>query len=265
MVVLNSSYFNFGKVFINSLYKNINLSNLNKLYIVDIGLTDDDKDFFNNYDKVKIYDTELKTDFNDGGTWGKGWQISVGAKTIMFKHILEQTDLPLVMIDGDCIFVKDFEELIDDNYDIQACKRSNHSVPYLASFVIAQNNTKSIDFINSWIDIMSNKLSKQWVRRALVQFRQESDFLTYKDSYKQLSVPRESPSLGEAVNLVGDKLNFGSIDRIKVSTYNENEFCDDTYIIHLKGSSLSRDITERELKSLVSNTYFSNLIEEYMN
>ena len=238
MVVLNSSYFNFGKVFINSLYKNVNLSNLNKLYIVDIGLTDDDKDFFNNYDKVKIYDTELKTDFNDGGTWGKGWQTSVGAKTIMFKHILEQTDLPLVMIDGDCIFVKDFEELIDDNYDIQVCKRSNPSVPYLASFVIAQNNTKSIDFINTWIDIMSNK---------------------------PLSAPRESPSLGEAVNLVGDKLNFGLIDRIKVSTHNENEFCDDTYIIHLKGASLSRDITERELKSLVGNTHFSNLIEEYMN
>tara|TARA_Y100001963_G_C6712680_1_gene415069 strand:- start:473 stop:1189 length:717 start_codon:yes stop_codon:yes gene_type:complete len=238
MVVLNSSYFNFGKVFINSLFKNVNLSNLNKLYIVDIGLTDDDKDFFNSYDKVEIYDTELKTDFNDGGTWGIGWQTSVGAKTIMFKHILEQTDLPLVMIDGDCIFVKDFEELIDENYDIQACKRGNPSVPYLASFVIAQNNSKSIDFISSWIDIMSNK---------------------------PLSAPRESPSLGEAVNLVGDKLNFGSIDRIKVSTHNEDELCDDTYIIHLKGASLSRDITERELKSLISNTHFSNLIEEYMN
>ena len=185
MVVLNSSYFNFGKVFMNSLHKKLNLSNIDTIFLVDIGLSEEHKDFFNNFEKVKIYDSELKTDFDDGGTWGVGWQTSVGAKTIMFKHILEQTDLPLVMVDGDCIFVKDFYELIDNSVDIQACKRNN-SVPYLASFVVAQNNSRSVEFIDKWIKNISKK---------------------------PLNVPRESPSLGETISQFGNKINFKPIDR----------------------------------------------------
>ena len=236
MVVLNSSYFNFGKVFMNSLHKKLNLSNIDTIFLVDIGLSKEHRDFFSSFEKVKIYDSELKTDFNDGGTWGAGWQTSVGAKTIMFKHILEQTDLPLVMIDGDCIFVKDFSELIDNSVDIQACKR-NSSVPYLASFVVAQNNSRSIEFIESWIENISKK---------------------------PMNVPRESPSLGETISQYGNRINFKPVDRIKVSTHYENEFCDDTYIIHLKGGSLSKDIKERELKSLMGGNNFENLIEDYL-
>tara|TARA_R100000005_G_C5002069_1_gene209511 strand:+ start:2153 stop:2884 length:732 start_codon:yes stop_codon:yes gene_type:complete len=236
MVVLNSSYFNFGKVFMNSLHKKLNLSNIDTIFLVDIGLSKEHRDFFNSFEKVKIYDSELKTDFDEGGTWGIGWQTSVAAKTIMFKHILEQTDLPLVMIDGDCLFVKDFSELIDNSVDIQACKR-NTSVPYLASFVVAQNNPKSIEFVDRWIKNISKK---------------------------PMNVPRESPSLGETISEFGDRIKFKPVDRIKVSTHSESEFCDETYIIHLKSGSLSKNINDREQKGL-NNGNFIKLITEYLS
>ena len=35
---LNSGYYKFGQIFINSLYENINLNKINKIYIADTGL-----------------------------------------------------------------------------------------------------------------------------------------------------------------------------------------------------------------------------------
>ena len=109
MVVFNSSYFPFGKVWINSLYDKNNMSNVDKVFIVDTGLKEEEKEYFKSKgSEVYIYDTGLDTDFNDGGAWGKGWQENVGSKTIIFQHLLSMTDIPLMMVDGDCIFVKDF-------------------------------------------------------------------------------------------------------------------------------------------------------------
>lgn len=235
MVVLNSSYFKFGKIFIKSLYEKLNLDNIENVFISDIGLSEEHKNYFNSFDKVYVYDTELKTDFDDGGTWGRGWQTSVTSKTITFRHLLEETDIPLVMVDGDCIFTKDFTELIDSNYDIQACKRTSH-IPYLASFVIAQNNENAKFFIDKWIE----KIQTLSAERA-----------------------RESSALGFTKIDLENDISFGDVPRIKVSTHTEDEFCDDTYIIHLKSGSLSKDINDREEKGLKGN--FMKLIEEYLS
>ena len=236
MVVLNSSYFNFGKVFINSLYDNVNVDNIDTIFIVNTGLSKFDKEYFRKFDKVYIHDTGLESDYNDGGSFGTGWQKSVGCKTIVLKSLLEQTNLPIVMIDGDCIFVKDFSYIIDNSYDIQSCKRISN-VPYLASFVIAHNSKNCLKFLDKWIELISQK---------------------------PIDVPRESPSLGETVLELKDEVKVGDIPRIKVSTHIENEFCEDTCIIHLKGSTVSKDIEEREKKSLTGNPNFSDLIKRYI-
>ena len=236
MVVLNSSYFNFGKVFINSLYDNVDIDNIDTIFIADTGLSKSNKEYFKKFNKVYIHDTGLQTDYDDGGSFGNGWQQSIGCKTVILKSLLEQTNLPIVMIDGDCIFVKDFSHIIDSSYDIQSCKR-NSNVPYLASFVVAHNNKNCLTFLDKWIELISQK---------------------------PINVPRESPSLGEAVLELKDKIKVGDIPQIKVSTHNEKEFCEDTLIIHLKGSSVSKDILEREKKSLTGNKNFSVLIEKYL-
>ena len=235
MVVLNSSYFNFGKVFMNSLYDNTNIDNINTIFIIDTGLSESDKEYFKTFNKVHIHDTGMKTSFDDGGTFGNGWQQSVGSKTIIMKNLLNQTDIPLVMIDGDCIFVKDFAHLIDDSYDIQPCYRPKHGVPYIASFVIAHNTKNCITFLDRWIALIEEK---------------------------SMNVPRESPSLGEAVLELKGKIKIGNVCEFKVNTC--NELVDDTLIIHLKGSSISRDIKEREQKSLIgAPAPFLEFIKKY--
>lgn len=237
MAVFNSSYFPFGKVWINSLYDKNDMSNVPKVFIVDTGLKEEEREYFlSKGDEVYIYDTKLKTDYNDGGAWGRGWQENVGSKTIVFKHLLEVTKLPLVMVDGDCIFVKDLEPLIDSNYDIQLCKR-DAGTPYLGSFVIGQPRNATLDFMTLWIDRIETKPT---------------------------NVPRESPSLSEIVEEKNHFANVGDIDRILVSTHWESEFSDNTHIIHLKTDIADRKIETRIRKSLESPD-FKDLILEYLD
>ena len=236
MVVFNSSYFPFGKVWINSLYEKNDMTKVNRVFIVDTGLEEHQKEYFRSKgDEVYIYDTGLDTDFNDGGAWGKGWQENVGSKTIVFKHLLESTGVPLMMIDGDCIFVKDLYPLIDNQYDIQLCKRDS-GTPYLGSFVIGQPKTETLDFMDRWIERIATKPT---------------------------NIPRESPSLSEVAEEYRNTLKIGDIDRVLVSTHGEWEFCDDTYIIHLKSATVDRKIDARLKKYLIESPNFRDLIEKY--
>ena len=58
MAVFNSSYFPFGKVWINSLYDKNDMSNVPKVFIVDTGLKEEEREYFlSKGDEVYIYDT----------------------------------------------------------------------------------------------------------------------------------------------------------------------------------------------------------------
>ena len=238
MVVFNSSYFPFGKVWINSLYENNDMTKVDKVFIVDTGLEEYQKDYFySKGEQVFICDSGLDTDFNEGGAWGKGWQENVGAKTIIFKHLLESTKMPLIMVDGDCIFVKDLSPLIDNKYDIQLCKRDT-GTPYLGSFVIGQPRICTYEFMKRWIDRIATKPT---------------------------NIPRESPSLSEVADENRHLVNIGDIDRILVSTHHETEFSNDTYIIHLKSATVDRKIDARLRKYLIESPNFSDLIKKYFD
>ena len=76
-----------------------------------------------------------------------------------------------------------------------------------------------------------------------------------------MNVPRESPSLGEAVLELKGKIKIGNISEVSVNTC--SELVEDTLIIHLKGSSTSNNIEERESKSLTGNSIFSDFINKY--
>jgi len=237
MVVFNSSYFPFGKVWINSLYDKNDMSKVDTVFIVDTGLELSQKQYFNKFDKVHVYDTGLHTDFNDGGAWGKGWQENVGSKTIILRHLLESTGVPMMMIDGDCIFVKDLYPLVEDEYDIQLCKRDT-GTPYLGSFAIAQPREQTLEFIDKWIQRISTKPT---------------------------NIPRESPSLSEVAIENKDLLKIGDIDRPLVSTHGEWEFTPDTYIIHLKSATVDRKIDTRLKKYLIESPNFQELIKKYFD
>ena len=167
---------------------------------------------------------------------GKGWQENVGSKTIVFKHILESTNIPLMMVDGDCIFTKDLSTLIDGMCDIQLCKR-DAGTPYLF-FCNRTTNEQTLDFMDKWIERIATKPT---------------------------NVPRESPSLSEVAVEEKTNLSIGNIDRLLVSTHNENEYGEYTHIIHLKSATVDRKIDTRLRKYLIESPNFRNLIEKYSN
>ena len=57
---LNSGYYKFGQIFINSLYKNINLNKVNKIYIADTGLDLNHKKYLMSFNKSWILILLLK-------------------------------------------------------------------------------------------------------------------------------------------------------------------------------------------------------------
>ena len=72
---LNSSYVPYGKMFMKSLYDVVDMSRVDRVVIADTGLDLKDKQYFlASYDKVDILETNLVSSFDQGGTWGKGWQ-----------------------------------------------------------------------------------------------------------------------------------------------------------------------------------------------
>ena len=69
MVVLNSSYFNFGKVFINSLYDNVDIDNIDTIFIADTGLSKSNKEYFK---KAVDFEKKLHKNYDLGLTRFQG-------------------------------------------------------------------------------------------------------------------------------------------------------------------------------------------------
>ena len=70
LFTLNSSYFDFGLIFMNSLFDNNDMDLVDTIFIADVGLDKKDKQFFEtSYEKVTIIESNINTDFNNGGTW----------------------------------------------------------------------------------------------------------------------------------------------------------------------------------------------------
>ena len=133
---LNSSYVPYGKMFMKSLYDVVDMSRVDRVVIADTGLDLKDKQYFlASYDKVDILETNLISSFDQGGTWGKGWQSVVTSKAKYLLEALKKYDTTTVMVDGDCIFLKDISEIISDD-DIQLCYRGDEKPdnPYLGSY-----------------------------------------------------------------------------------------------------------------------------------
>jgi len=237
LFTLNSSYLTYGKLFINSLYDNNDMDKVDTVYLADTGLTDIDKEFFNRFPHIKILETNVVSDFNEGGTWGKGWSSSVVSKTQSLYKILKDSSIPVMMIDADCIILKDLSSLINPQMSIQICCRKPHQIPYLGSFIIIHPDGDGKAFMAKWINNINNT---------------------------QGTTAKESPNLSTTVS-EQSHIKIEDIPRLKVSCYNKEEYNPDVYIIHLKGGSLSNDIEQDHKKRIYGNHGFDSLIERYLN
>lgn len=149
MTVLNGDYFDFGKMFVNSFYHVMNLDHLNKLYIYDTGLTQKNKDYLAGFPKLEIISTGMAT--KHVNLHDQDWCKNVYSKTAYLLQVVEKDQLPVFMVDSDCMFVKDFLEVVPEDKDFVVCQRESGSFcEYIASFFAVINVEKAKEFITDW-------------------------------------------------------------------------------------------------------------------
>lgn len=212
VTVFNSGYIEFAKLFIESLEKNITRSKFDKLYVIDTGIKDEHSWLFQkNY--IQIIDTNKDIEFNK--IHGSGWRSVVDMKTKMiYEKIIDiENVFPLVLIDGDSFFIRDFDDEIDMFYDLQVAHRpSEVKKPYIASWV-SFNTPKSKLFLKEWMALMK----------------------------KRKVAPYETDCLIKCINKYKKVYKIGNVDMNVVSSL---KLTDQVKILHFK-STLEYDIPKR--------------------
>lgn len=205
--ILNSEYIRFGRIFLNSLFDTHNINNIKNIYILNMGLNNKHKEFISNFNKVKLIEPDDGIVELEEGT---GWTNVVCSKTYYLKKLIKETEniCPIVMIDSDCLFLKDIESLIDLDYDFQVCKRNNNNKLLLASFMSFNNRIQSIILLDKWIEKIKT-INKDWKEtKALIKiYEEENDF------------------------------NFGLIPLNQVSVLHSKNINNNSRIIHFKSST----------------------------
>lgn len=150
LTVVNEGYADFGKLFLNSLFENVDLQRVDKILVYDTGLSQDTLEYYNYFPKVEVIQTGANYRSNE--IHDKGWKENTYSKTKYLLESLEERGLPTLMIDSDCIFAASFDDLIDEKTDIVACLRDREGFSrYIGSFFGAINVEKSKAFLSKWI------------------------------------------------------------------------------------------------------------------
>lgn len=150
MTVANESYADFIKLFVNSFFERIDSEHVSGLYIFDTGLSAETKIYLSCFPKVVLKNTNIQSESTE--IHDKGWQLNTYSKTRFLLNLLLEENLPVCMIDSDCIFLENFEDLIDNSKDFVVCKRDRQGFSkHIGSFFYASNVNKSVDFITKWI------------------------------------------------------------------------------------------------------------------
>ncbi len=218
ITVCNSEYFVFAELFIKSLYENVNLNNLKRIFIFDTGLTESQRVFLESFLKVKVCSTQLNTPYGEmhDGNWGE----NVYSKTKFLLSTLQETNSPTVMVDVDSVFQKDFFQLLTnpifEDCDFAACSRERDGFSsHIGSFFAAINVEVSKSFVSSWVEEINLGNEQFKESFALSRAIKNTDF-------NVLNIPEEQIS------------NF---------TFSKN-----AYILHLK-SDPERDTINKRITS----------------
>jgi len=238
--VLNSAYMLFGKIWLNSLYENTSQDKINKVFILDTGLTDDDVAYLKKFNKVEIVTSDI--DFKETSNAllkNSIWLQHVLRKTKFFRKVLREGNIPLVMVDSDCMFLKDFDEHINSDYDVQVCNRSYHDHDnWIASFFVANNVDNGLLFMNLWISrmkkLMREKPDRGWfeshsLNLCLNELREENEHNLKVGDVFTKDIACEVPELfnKEKTKILhfkgtGNKLDFTG----RINRFQNNEFAE---------------------------------------
>ena len=165
--ISDSTYFRFTEVFLKSLFSKLNTDKIEKVFMCDLGHTDEENEFISSFEKVQLIQPLRKIDVSKS-LWDTNWLNKVGSKTENLLKLVNSRVEPIVMIDVDSMFIKDFYDLLDFNYDIQVTHRPFHEFKYIASF-FSVNNKAGKRFIESWIENIKTIPKKPKETRAMCQ------------------------------------------------------------------------------------------------
>ena len=242
---LNSAYFTFGKVWINSLLDNVNLTNVDYIFIANTGLQEEHIKYFQNKNKkVVIVDTGISTSLK-GGIHGKEWLDVVCNKTKLLNHIFNEYKNSIMMTDADCMFIKDPSHLIDNGWDLQACFRGweHQHASFLGSFIIL-NTINGSEFVDLW----------------------HSEQETIKTPNK------ESPALTKSVIKYTSALYFDTASKFKIGIVNDNivncnfleEQLTETVLVHFKSGGSTKNMKDRILGGIQKSGFYE-IAKKYLN
>ena len=242
--LLNTPYKIFGNLWIKSLIDKVDLNKVDYIFIADTGLDSNTlKNLTSIHTKVHIIKTGISNGFT--GVHSTEWRDIVTNKTKILNHIFYEYKKPIVMVDVDCMFLKDISHLIDTRFDLLACFRGwdhMHS-PFLGSFVVLNTNTGS-DFVDKWHKLQST-----------------------------ITTPnKESPALTKAVVKYTNALyhdnesnyNIGRIPETVVNCRNISEQTKDTVLVHFKSGGSVLDIEQR-IKGSIEKSGFYEIAKKYLN
>lgn len=214
MTVLNGDYFDFGKVFVNSLYDNIDRSRVNKLYVYDTGLDDAARHFLSAFPDLEVVSTHLNT--RHLMLHDEDWRRNVYSKTAFLQQVVDRDRLPTIMVDSDCLFLRDFFDLIPTDRDFVACRRRDVDAfsEYIASFFVINAVDRAAAMIQEWRDEM----------------------LYGTENHK------ESPALTRVI--ARGAHDFADMDEDVIS-YTGTQIDDSVKIVHMKSSATLRTVAQR--------------------
>ena len=198
--VLNEGYEKFGILFVSSIIDKLDLDLIDNIFVYDTGLTTETKNKLKIFEKVKIVDSGLDSG-NDTSVHSVTWQKNVYSKAKLLKHCVENQEIfyPTVMVDVDCIFIREFFDLVDVTKDAILCKRSmrgrvqGHQATssHIGSFFSINKRTpETMKFLDLWISNI-DKVSEKGENGSYT--------------------PKESPALSLAYDELNSDMNLGEL------------------------------------------------------
>ena len=229
MTVLSDNYLAFGKLFINSLFENVDYNNINKIIIVDTGLSKDSKEYLLDFPKVELIETNDVSDSNQ--IHDKGWEKKTYSKSTYLLDYIKNYDkfYPTILFDSDVIFISDFFDILNGEYhkdsDVIACRRNQigRSPGHVATSThigcfICLKSEKAIPFVESWISTLMDSMTNGITSSTLA---------------------KESPALSKAIKQFSDKIIVTDIDERIIANIETKilDGFDDYRVYHLKSDA----------------------------
>ena len=103
ITVANENYKDFLKLFVNSLFENVDFNSINRIYIFDTGLSKETKDYVDLFPSVEIVDTQMSIDSKEIHGEGKKYLL----KNKVSKRYFRKRFTAYFYDRFDCISLKD--------------------------------------------------------------------------------------------------------------------------------------------------------------